>query len=270
MATMDVRFSGSVPANYEKHLVPLLFRPYAQVMAERAAEFEPRDILETAAGTGVVTDALSKALPAARIVATDLNQAMLDVAATRVSSGNVTFRQADALELPFEDQSFDLVVCQFGVMFYPDKVKGNTEARRVLRDGGHYLFAVWDRIDRNILSNIANESMRELFPDNPPQFMTRGPFSYYDPEWIERDLRSAGFNDIELDTITLDSRSSSAEDGARGLVYGSPMGVELAMDDYGPDALDRVYEKVLKAMREYEGPDGFGAPMTAHIVTAAK
>jgi SAM-dependent methyltransferase len=174
MATMDVRFSGSVPANYEKHLVPLLFRPYAEILAERAAQYRPRDILETAAGTGVVTNALAQALPDARIVATDLNQAMLDVAETRVASGKVTFRQADALDLPFEDGSFDLVVCQFGVMFYPDKVRGNSEARRVLRDGGHYLTAIWDRIDRNILSNIANESMRELFPDNPPQFMTPG------------------------------------------------------------------------------------------------
>jgi ubiquinone/menaquinone biosynthesis C-methylase UbiE len=270
MATMDVRFSGSVPANYEKHLVPLLFRPYAEILAEYAARFQPQDILETAAGTGVVTNALTQAIPNARIVATDLNQAMLDVAGTRVSSGNVSFRQADALDLPFDDGAFDLVVCQFGVMFYPDKVRGNSEARRVLRDGGHYLFAVWDRIDRNILSNIANESMRELFPDNPPQFMLRGPFSYYDPEWIERDLRAAGFNDIKIESITLECRSASAEDGARGLVYGSPMGVELAMDDYGSDALDRVYEKVLSAMREYEGPDGFDAPMTAHIVTATK
>ena len=270
MATMDVRFSGSIPANYERYMVPLLFRPYATAMAEKAVRFQPNDILETAAGTGVVTNALAQAIPDARIVATDLNQPMLDVAATRVASGNVTFRQADALDLPFDDKSFDLVVCQFGVMFYPDKVKGGTEARRVLRDGGRYLFAVWDRIDRNILSNIANESMRELFPDNPPQFMTRGPFSYYDPVVIERDLRAAGFDDIEIDTTTLESRGVSAEDGARGLVYGSPMGVELAMDDYGPDALDRVYETVLKAMREYEGPDGFGAPMTAHVVTATK
>lgn len=270
MATMDVRFSGSIPANYERYMVPLLFRPYAKAMAEKAVRFHPHDILETAAGTGVVTNALAQAIPDARIIATDLNQPMLDVAATRVASGHVTFRQADALDLPFGDESFDLVVCQFGVMFYPDKVKGGTEARRVLRDGGHYLFAVWDRIDRNILSDIANESMRELFPENPPQFMTRGPFSYYDPEVIEGDLRAAGFSDIEIDTVTLDSRSASAEDGARGLVYGSPMGVELATEDYGPDALDRVYEKVLKAMREYEGPDGFGAPMTAHIVTATK
>ena len=120
MASVDVRFSGSVPANYERYMVPLLFRPYAELLAERARKFEPKRILETAAGTGVVTAALAETLPDAEIVATDLNQAMLDVAQTRVQLPNVSFRQADALELPFEDASFDLVICQFGVMFYPD------------------------------------------------------------------------------------------------------------------------------------------------------
>lgn len=249
-------------------MVPLLFRPYAEVLAERAKTWSPQRILETAAGTGVVTQALADALPEAEIVATDLNQAMLDVAATRVASPKVTFRQADALELPFDDASFDLVVCQFGVMFYPDKVQGNAEARRVLRDGGHYLFAVWDRIDRNSLSHLANESLKAAFPDNPPRFMERGPFSYYEPEWIERDLRAAGFEQIDVETLELKSRSASADDGARGLVYGSPMGVELA--DYGPGALDRVYEDLAQAGRQYEGPDGFEAPMRAHIVTATK
>lgn len=268
MASIDVRFSGSVPANYERYMVPLLFRPYAEILARRARDFQPNDILETAAGTGVVTDALARSLPEARIVATDLNQPMLDVAATRVSSANVSFRQADALELPFDDGSFDLVICQFGVMFYPDKVKGNSEARRVLRDGGRYLFAVWDRIDRNALSNLASESMQRLFPDNPPRFMLRGPFSYYDPKVIEDDLHAAGFGDVAIETVPLTSRSPSVEDGARGLVYGSPMGVELA--EYGPDALDLVFEQMVDAGRRYEGANGFEAPMSAHIVTAIR
>jgi SAM-dependent methyltransferase len=174
-------------------------------------------ILETAAGTGVVTSALAEALPDAEIVATDLNQAMLDVASTRVASPKVTFRQADALELLFEDNSFDLIVCQFGVMFYPDKVQGNCEARRVLRDGGHYLVAIWDGIERNTLCNIAHETMQDRFPDDPPMFMKRGPFSYYDPEWINRDLLAAGFSSIEIETVALTSRSPSADDAARGI-----------------------------------------------------
>jgi SAM-dependent methyltransferase len=153
-------------------------------------------------------------------------------------------------------------------MFYPDKVRGNAEARRVLRDGGRYLFAVWDRIDRNGLSHLANESMRSAFPDNPPQFMLRGPFSYHEPEWIERDLCAAGLADVSIETVELTSRSPSAEDGARGLVYGSPMGVEL--EEYGPGALDRVFEQLSSAARRHEGANGFEAPMSAHIVTATK
>jgi ubiquinone/menaquinone biosynthesis C-methylase UbiE len=268
MASIDVRFSGSVPANYERYMVPLLFRPYAELLAARAAQFQPRSILETAAGTGVVTAALASALPDSTIVATDLNQPMLDVAATRVGSANVSFRQADALDLPFDDSSFDLVACQFGVMFYPDKVKGNSEARRVLKDGGHYLLAIWDKIERNALSDLANETMRRQFPDNPPMFMTRGPFSYYDPEWIERDLRDGGFTSVQIETVELRSRSPSAEEAARGLTYGSPMGVEL--DEYGPGALDNVFEEFSAAAVKYEGPDGFDAPMAAHIVVATK
>ena len=268
MASVDVRFSGSVPANYERYMVPLLFRPYAELLAERARELGGQRILETAAGTGVVTAALAAALPDAEIVATDLNPPMLDVAQARVASPNVSFRQADALALPFEDASFDLVVCQFGVMFYPDKVRGNAEARRVLTEGGHYLFAVWDRIERNALSHLANQSLIEAFPDNPPQFMTRGPFSYYEPEWIERDLHAAGFADVSIETVELTSRSGSAEEGARGLVYGSPMGVEL--EEYGPGALDRVFADLVRTAQRYEGPNGFEAPMAAHIVTATK
>ena len=268
MVDVDIRFSGSVPANYERYMVPLLFRPYARQLADRAKAFAPTRILETAAGTGVVTAALAEALPDAEIVATDLNQAMLDVAATRVASPNVSFRQADALALPFEDASFDLMVCQFGVMFYPDKVQGNREARRVLRGGGRYLIAIWDRIESQGLSNLAFESTAELFPDNPPMFMKRGPFSYYEPEWIERDLRAAGFTDIAIDTVEELSRSPSAEDAARGLVYGSPMGVEL--EEYGPGALDSVFALLSQSARQYEGSNGFEAPMVAHIVTATK
>lgn len=268
MVSVDVRFSGSVPANYERYMVPLLFQPYAEQLAQRAARINPTRILETAAGTGVVTQALADALPDAEIFATDLNQGMLDVAAERVSSARVKFRQADALYLPFDDAIFDLVVCQFGVMFYPDKVRGNAEARRVLRDGGRYLLAVWDRIENNGLSSLACQAMERLFPDNPPQFMTRGPFSYYDRDLIEGDLKTAGFSSVQIETVELVSRSPSAEDGARGLCYGSPMGIEL--EDYGEAALDMVFEELSRAARQYEGPAGFEAPMRAHVVTAIR
>ena len=268
MVSVDVRFSGAVPENYERYMVPLLFRPYAQEMARRAAAWDPRNILETAAGTGVVTAALADALPDARIIATDLNQAMLDVAARRVASPQVSFQQADALQLPFNDASFDLVACQFGVMFYPDKIKGNIEARRVLRDGGRYLTAIWDAIERNPMSDLTQQTMIDQFPDNPPMFMRRGPFSYHDPAWIERDLKAAGFTSVTIDTVTLASRSTSSADAARGLCYGSPMRIEL--EEYGLDALDRVYGVLSRTAQRFDGPNGFEAPMSAHIVTATK
>ncbi len=202
MASIDVRFSGSVPANYEQYLVPLLFRPYAELLAQRTSAFAPKRILETAAGTGVVTDALPRAAGSRnrrdRPQPGDARRCR-----ERVDSSPCLVPAADALDLPFDEDEFDLVVCQFGAMFYPDKVKGNAEARRVLRDGGHYLLAIWDAIERNPMSDLAHQTMVEQFPDNPPMFMKRGPFSYHDPEWIERDLTAAGFDKIGIDTVKL-------------------------------------------------------------------
>src|SRR5689334_23651492 len=136
MASIDTQFAGSIPALYDRYLGPLLFEPYATELARRAQAFAPARILETAAGTGIVTEALHRALPDCQIIATDLNQAMLDVAAERIRSDKVSFQAADAQDLPFGDASFDLVLCQFGAMFFPDKVRASAEARRVLGEGG--------------------------------------------------------------------------------------------------------------------------------------
>src|SRR5690349_5198930 len=153
MIDQELRFTGSVPEKYERLMVPLIFRPYADELARRARALQPRRVLETAAGTGAVTRALHEALPDAEIVATDLNQPMLDVNAQHVGSDRVRFVEADAQQLPFEDGSFDLVLCQFGAMFFPDKVRGHAEAQRVLATGGHYLLAIWDAIERNPLTD---------------------------------------------------------------------------------------------------------------------
>jgi ubiquinone/menaquinone biosynthesis C-methylase UbiE len=184
MKDMETRFTGSVPAAYERLMVPLVFQPYAEELASRAGEFAPGRILETAAGTGAVTRALHAALPDAEIIATDLNPPMLEKAAEQVKSPNVRFAQADAQQLPFDDGSFDLVVCQFGAMFFPDRVRGHSEAHRVLRDGGRYLLAIWDRIETNALTDIAQNVLIDSFPDDPPLFMREGPFSYHDPSRI--------------------------------------------------------------------------------------
>ena len=171
MTASDSAFSGSIPALYHDHLGPMLFRPYAEDMARRVAALGPRRILETAAGTGIVTEALAHALPEAQIVATDLNQAMLDVAAPRLASGRVTLQQADAQALPFEDAAFDAIVCQFGVMFFPDRIGAYREARRVLAPGGTFLFNVWGSLEENPVSQLIAETVAGLFPDNPPSFL---------------------------------------------------------------------------------------------------
>jgi SAM-dependent methyltransferase len=268
MQEMELRFTGSVPASYDRLMVPLIFQPYADELARRALQLRPNRILETAAGTGVVTKALHEVLPDAEIVATDLNPPMLDVAQQRVHSGKVSFQQADAQELPFDDGRFDLVVCQFGSMFFPDKVRGHSEARRVVRDGGHYLLAIWDGIDRNALSAATQRVLVELFPDDPPLFLREGPFGYSDPARIDRDLRQAGFSNVEIDTVQFRSRSSSAYDAASALCYGTPMSVELG--DREPGSLHLAFEAVERSLREFEGSDGVEAPMSAHIVTAIR
>lgn len=268
MPDQELRFSGSVPAKYDRLMVPLIFRPFAEELARRARGLGPRLILETAAGTGVVTEALNEALPDAEIIATDLNPPMLEVAGRRVRSERVRFVQADAQDLPFESGSFDLVLCQFGSMFFPDKVRGHSEARRVLRDGGCYLLAIWDRIERNEISNAAQQALIDCFPEDPPLFMREGPFGYHDPLRIESDLHEAGFDTVDIETVELRSRSPSAHDAAMALFYGTPMGVEVEEKRAGSG--ERVFDAVEQALRPFEGPNGVDAPIAAHIVTASK
>jgi len=268
MKDQELRFSGSVPASYDRLMVPLIFQPYAEELARRAAGLRPARILETAAGTGAVTQALHTALPGAEIVATDLNQPMLDIAAGRLNADNVSYVAADAQELPFDDGSFDLVVCQFGAMFYPDRVRAHSEARRVLRDGGHYLLAIWDRIERNVLTDLSQQTLIELFPEDPPLFMREGPFSYADPSQIERDLHAAGFTTVEIETVEKRSRAPSAHDAAAALCHGTPMGVEI--QDREPGSLERVFEAVQRKFQSFECDGAIDAPMSAHIVTATR
>lgn len=268
MTATDSVFAGSIPGLYDRYLGPLLFEPYAGEVARRAASQKPKRLLEVAAGTGIVTEALHEALPKAEIVATDLNPAMLDVAAQRVRSDKVSFQPADALHLPFDNDSFDLVVSQFGIMFYPDKVKGNAEARRVLRDGGKYVAVVWDRLDQNPASRIAHESVADLYPGDPPSFLARTPFGYADIATIERDMRLAGFETIECETVRLESRAVTANDAATGLVAGCPLRGEVEARD--AEGLDPAIIAAAHALRNLERDGRLESHLSAHVVTATK
>ncbi len=222
----DERFVGSIPALYDRHLGPWLFAPYAADLARRLAALAPARVLETAAGTGIVTRALAEALPDGAIVATDLNEPMLAHAAAQSGAAHVTWRQADAQSLPFDDGAFDAVVCQFGVMFFPDKPRAFAEARRVLRAGGCYLFSVWDRIEDNELSHLVTEALAARFPADPPRFLPRVPYGHFDRDFYARALRDAGFGDVDVETVTLRGRAT-ARDAAIGLCQGCPLAGEI-------------------------------------------
>lgn len=263
MTDTDV-FKHSTPELYDRYMVPLLFEPYARVLADWVGQHKPNRVLETAAGTGVLTRLASEAAPHAEMVATDINPAVVAYAAQKFAEPRVTFQQANAQELPFDDGSFDLVVCQFGVMFFPDKVTANTEARRVLTAGGHYAVVTFGRLDDNPVPKAADEAVAALFPEDPPRYMERGPFSYTDPDQIEADLRAAGFSEVLIRTVPLTTRVD-ARDAAAGMVLGSPFRAEIERRD--PAALERALEAVADALRSLDGQE---APMSAHVATASR
>lgn len=254
-------FAHSTPALYDRCMGPLLFEPYAKLVAERCVLLQPDRILETAAGTGIVTRAVHRAAPRTRIVATDINPVMLEFAERELRSDQVSFQRADAQDLPFDEGSFDLVLCQFGVMFFPDKVLAHQQARRVLRPNGRYLLITYNSLGFNPVAKAAQDAVSALF-GHPIHYMERGPFSYGDPVRIKHDLLAAGFADVEIDTIKLSSRVN-ASDAAQGLVFGSPFRSEIERLD--PSALDRAAEVVAQALMPWDGKD---APMSAHVVTA--
>jgi ubiquinone/menaquinone biosynthesis C-methylase UbiE len=241
---------------------PLLFEPYARYVAELVTRFRPTRILETAAGTGIVTRAVRDAAPDATIVATDINPAVVEYAAERLPDG-VEVKQADAQALPFDDETFDLVLCLFGVMFFPDKVRANAEARRVLMPGGRYVLVTFDRLARNPVPQEAGEAVGTLFPEDP-RYMEQGPFSYPDPTMVEADLKAAGFEEVELQTVELSSRVD-ARDAAHGIVLGSPFRAEI--ERLGDGALERATTAVHEALRHRDGTD---APMSAHLAIATR
>jgi len=229
----DKVFSGSIPKLYETYLVPLIFEPYAADLAKRLSARPVSRLLEIAAGTGVVTRALASALPeSAVIVATDLNQAMIDQAAAVGTKRAVEWRQADAMQLPFQDGSFDAVVCQFGAMFFPDKAKAFAEARRVLRPGGVLLFNVWDRIEENEFADTILSALASVFPNDPPRFMARTPHGYHDRGQIARDLASGGFTaSPAIETLAARSRAKSPREPAIAYCQGTPWRSEIEARD---------------------------------------
>jgi SAM-dependent methyltransferase len=262
----DKVFAGSIPLLYETYLVPLIFESYAADLATRLAARSPSRVLEIAAGTGVLTRRLASALPrSASIVATDLNQPMLNQAAALGAVRPIEWRQADAMQLPFEDASFDAVVCQFGVMFFPDRAKAYSEARRVLKPGGVFMFNVWDRIEQNEFADTVTAALEILFPDDPPRFLARTPYGYFAAAAIARDLKDGGFTSRpRIDTLAERSVAASARVPAIAFCQGTPLRNEIEERD--ASRLEEATDAAAAAIARKFGDGAVEGKIQAHIV----
>jgi len=267
MSNTDKVFAGSIPKIYDEYLVPLIFAHYAADIAKRIAALSPSTILETAAGTGAVTRAVTAALPPGiRYVATDLNEPMLAIAAQRQGEDpRMTWRQADATALPFDEAAFDAVCCQFGVMFFPDRVKGYAEAKRVLRPEGTFVFNVWDRIEENVFADDATAALGKMFPDDPPRFMVRTPHGYHDLVRVAQDLQDGGFvSPPQVDTVAARSKAATARIPAFAYCQGTPLRNEIEARD--SSRLTEATDFAAAAIAERFGPGPVDGKIQAHVV----
>ena len=262
MSSNSASFVGDIPSHYDMGLGPNIFFDYADMIAKRSSEKTASDVVELAAGTGIVSKRLRDALPTkTRLVVTDLNAPMLDIAKGKFSdSDNIEFTVANAMNLPFEDSEFDLIVCQFGVMFFPDKPASYREAARVLRSGGHYIFNVWDSMSKNPFSQMAHDVTATFFPEDPPGFY-KVPFHYSDPADVRADLAEAGWQDVEHETIQLRKTIDNPEAFATALVYGNPL-IDEIRERGGVDP-DTVVGAMLDALHRTFGPAPLVMPLEA-------
>jgi len=263
-------FTGSIPKLYDTCLVPLIFEPYADDLARRLASRPLSRVLEIAAGSGVATRALASTLPeSVSIVATDLSRAMIDRAAAVGTKRAVEWRRADAMRLPFRDGTFDAVVCQFGVMFFPEKPRAFSEARRVLERGGVFVFSVWDRIEENEFADVVTDALGSLFPGDPPRFLARTPHGYHDRRTIARDLADAGFAaSPRIDTVAARSRARSPRIPAIAYCEGTPLRSEIEARQAPP--LGEATDVAADAIAARFGRGAVDGRIQAHVVTVER
>ena len=269
MSPKDTDFVGSVPEVYDRVLVPLIFEEHAADLAARVPA-EARAVLEVAAGSGVLTRVLADTLPSAtEIIATDLNAPMLERARSVGTSRVVGWQVADVMDLPFEDESFDAVVCQFSVMFFPDKAAAFTETARVLRPGGMLLFNVWDRIEANEFADEVTKALAVVFPEDPPRFLARTPHGYWDESAIRSDLAAPGvLEDVRVDAVEARSVASHASDPAIAYCMGTPLRGEI--EALHPGRLDEAVEVATRALAARFGHEGLDGSIRGFAVSARK
>jgi len=267
MKNEHAQFSGSIPAAYDRYLGPMLFPPYAEDLAARLQLAKNGSVLELACGTGILTRALRTHLSSTvKLTATDLNEPKFRHATAKFRKNEaVQWLQADACSLPFGERMFDAVVCQFGIMFVPDKALAAREAHRVLKPGGLFLFNVWDAMEHNELGQLTHQTIASYFDEDPPAFYEVA-FGYHDQEEIKRVLEEAGFQEIETEVVAKVGAARRAEDAATGLVQGNPVAVAIAERD--PSSLPVITKAVAQAITDRFGETDIRAPMRAIVVQA--
>ncbi|MEY2420674.1 MAG: hypothetical protein QOI95_741 [Acidimicrobiaceae bacterium] len=258
----DRLWVGSMPEAYERWLVPTVFQPFAVDLARRAASRAPRRILELAAGTGVLTRELVASIGSADVTATDFNDAMVQLGRERVPGA--AWQQADAMELPFGRDEFDLIACQFGVMFFPDKHSAFAQAHRVLTPDGTLLVSTWSTLETHDFQDALVAGLERAFPQDAPTFMVSVPHGYADLDVVVADVAAAGFRCVVAESVTLDGRAASAADVATGYCTGTPLRAEIeARGD-----LAATTAIVAQEMEARLGAGSVTGHMTAHVVEA--
>lgn len=269
MSNADKTFAGSIPKIYDEYLVPLIFEPYAIEKVNRLKSRALSSVLEIAAGTGVVTRLMAARLPSSiAIVATDLNQAMLDHAALRGTSRPIEWRQADAMNLPFPDGDFDAAVCQFGAMFFPDKAKAYAQVHRVLKSGGLFMFSVWGRIEENEVADVVTQAMESIFPQDPSRFLARTPYAYFEATKIKQDVSAGGFSKpVKVETIDFQVEGEPVA-VAVALCEGTPLRNEIEARD--ASRLKEATQVAAAAIAKRFGRGRFKSKIQAHIISVEK
>ena len=267
--TSSHAFAGSVPANYDKYLGPLLFEPYALDLAGRLTNAKLQQVLELACGTGRVTKHLVSLLTEdGQLLATDINADMLALAKTKVSDHRIKWQVADAQELPFERERFDHVICQFGLMFFPDKLQACNEAYRVLQPGGKFIFSVWDDMLYNPRSFIIKKVADDMFGADAPDFLKKGPYSFFDKEEIKNIIQKAGFREMKIEAVKKTARYHTADDVIKGFVDGSPLSSFLHNKPVAvrEELIKRLQNEITAQVQQY----GSEVPLQALLIEAVK
>lgn len=267
MKEINIPYKEAIPGKYERYLGPYLYEPYA-IHTSGMIKGSPQRVLELAAGTGRVTRHIAGKLdPAAKLIATDINPGMLAIARKQVTAVNVEFLEADTQNLPFPDNHFDCVFCQFGFMFLPDRQKGFNEACRVLKPGGQFIFVTWDKPENNITVHISQQTVISHLEDPPPPFYAR-PYSMHDPVELHKHISTAGFSSATIERVTLTGECPTAMDAATGFVEGNAIVHEILGQEDG--LLERIKGEIVEKIHAQVSADPVRSEINAWVGEAFK